>query len=83
MAATGPDPNFSTVSRVGLAAFFGGLTGVWPGRFAENGEPDCELAHFGPLRARIRRNRFNDIKALDGTDAPARTGDPQIHNLVL
>lgn len=83
MAATGPDPNFSTVPRAGFAVFFGRLTGLRAGRFAENCEPDCELAHFGPLGARIRRNRFNDISGLDGTDAPARTGDPQIHNLVL
>ena len=33
----------------------------------------------GPDGARL----FNVIKCFNGTDSPARTGDPQIHNLVL
>jgi hypothetical protein len=83
MAATGPGTIFSTVPRVGFAALFGLLTEVWAGRFAENCEPDCELAHSGPPGRKMRPAGSNDIRGLGGTDAPARTGDPQIHNLVL
>lgn len=49
-------------------------------------KPDCE-----PARRRDETDRPqrvcpgcpNEIRKMDGTDAPARTGDPQIHNLVL
>jgi hypothetical protein len=52
---------------------------------ATPGEGECEMiCEMRPIRLReAGEDRAGSAWRISGTDAPARTGDPQIHNLVL
>ena len=47
--------------------------------YEPNGDAECELR--AERTGAARQDQYN--KGFFGTASPARTGDPQIHNLVL